>query len=545
MEKPVLLIPVQQNMDQYLDLLISTIDSFPDFQIIIVNDGCEIIDTTPFEKNNVVMLLHAVSLGKGQAIRSGINHYLIHYKQQTSGLIVVNRLDDDHLSENIHRIANVFENQPKNMIWGYVESYKPESSFIQFSTRLFGSMSGTKISQLEPAICAIPYVMVNYILFSKESGNDVFLDILSIAGKNDVHIVEICIGKSKSQDVNKNILTESVKLIFVFLRFSLISILTAAIDMAVFSLFYFFSNNILLSIILARIVAGTFQFVSGKHLVFRSTRNYKVELIKYISLVGILMMISYGVLTPMVIYLKFNPYIAKVLTEAIIFFLSFSAQRIFVFSKDEQDQSTDWDQYYYQPMKTTSISRRITQRILVNLMKKYSPQKMTSFCEFGGGNSSFFLAVRKAFPNALYTVVDNNQLGLDLFLKNNHEDALIRGVKGDVLNLSKVVENASIVYSVGLIEHFSPEDTEKAIIEHFKICETNGIVIITFPTPTWLYCYARTIAAFLGLWHFPDERPILIDEITPILKQFGEIKESFINWPILFTQGVVVVKKTK
>ena len=546
MENLVVILPIQK-IEKTFEVFLNEInETIGDYQVIIVNDGCfSSLNEIPARyKEKIHIVHHAVSLGMGQAIKSGINHYLVNNKQDQSGLIVVNRNDGVVFSEDIDQMTDHFNENPDHLIWGYSESNEQINFVLRNAIFLFGAMNGFSIEHLQSSIFTIPGNMLIPVLYLTENGDDFVLDVLSVAGKMKCGISEVqtCLESQKYDYSTKKILKDSLRQIFVFMRFSFTSIITAAIDMAVFSLIYFLSHNILFSIIISRITAGTFQFISGKHIVFRSKNNYRKELIKYILLVATLMMLSYGVLTPMVIYLRITPYFAKILSEVLIFILSFAAQRLFVFSADSHGENTDWDQYYKNTPKTTSITRRITERILVDLMKNNQPENMKNICEFGGGNSSFFPAIRKSFPDVMYTVVDNNQYGLNLFLKNNQDDKLIKGIVGDILSPEEYIPQSDIVYSVGLIEHFTPEDTKRAIKEHFNVCRPGGIVILTFPTPTWLYQVARSIANFWGLWHFHDERPLSFTEVIEIVKEFGDVKESLINWPIVFTQGVVLIK---
>ena len=63
-----------------------------------------------------------------------------------------------------------------------------------------------------------------------------------------------------------------------------------------------------------------------------------------------------------------------------------------------------------------------------------------------------------------------------------------------------------------------------------------------FPTPTWLYRGTRYIAEQLGMWHFPDERPLRFDEVEDQVRKHGTVVESRINWPIVLTQGIVIAR---
>lgn len=175
-------------------------------------------------------------------------------------------------------------------------------------------------------------------------------------------------------------------------------------------------------------------------------------------------------------------------------------------------------------------------------MREHAVADVRSICEFGGANSCFYEAMRQAFPDAEYMVLDNNTLGLELLRNRWPHDDLLSVRNENILVMPDGLVQADIVYSVGLIEHFSPADTAVVIEKHFACVRPGGLVIITFPTPTWLYRTVRFAAEQLGMWHFPDERPLSFEEVEPQIRKRADIVDSRINWPILLTQGIVVAR---
>ncbi|MBI5675809.1 MAG: class I SAM-dependent methyltransferase [Nitrospirae bacterium] len=207
-------------------------------------------------------------------------------------------------------------------------------------------------------------------------------------------------------------------------------------------------------------------------------------------------------------------------------------------------KKTDWDRYYSSPYRTAVFTRKITERILLGLIKKYSPVSCEKLRlgELGGANSCFFEGVREKIKPAQYHVIDNNQLGLDEFskkLQNNVNDVFL--YKDDILAMSRELE-LDMVFSVGLIEHFTPADTRKAIKAHFNILKPGGIAIISFPTPTFLYRIIRFLSEGMGLWIFNDERPLSGEEVSDAVKDLGTILYEKIIWPIFLTQKIMVIQ---
>jgi SAM-dependent methyltransferase len=204
---------------------------------------------------------------------------------------------------------------------------------------------------------------------------------------------------------------------------------------------------------------------------------------------------------------------------------------------------TDWDRYYEKPYKTASFSRPITIKHVLGYLKKYAPKdRPFTITEFGGGNSCFYETFANELKPQTYYIVDNNQTGLDAFRSRigEREDTVL--LNRDIMDC-KADWQSDVVYSVGLIEHFLAPDTRKAVLAHLQVLKPGGLLILGFPTPTFLYRITRKMAEILGLWIFHDERPLKREEVLETVKPYGSVLESDILWPIFLTQAFIVLKK--
>lgn len=203
--------------------------------------------------------------------------------------------------------------------------------------------------------------------------------------------------------------------------------------------------------------------------------------------------------------------------------------------------STDWTRYYKKTPSYTSLTRLFSRLKIKRVLKKHIKLNDISICELGGGNSFIAETIINNFPVNNYHVVDSNILGLELFNKIHFScDTSVECA--DIIRMEPT-ETYDLVFSIGLIEHFDTEDTKKAIFSHFNICNNGGFILVTFPTPTFLYSFVRFIAERLGIWEFPDERPLLFSEVEAAMKDRGSIIHKSINWGIILTQGYLLVKK--
>ncbi|MGY3610990.1 MULTISPECIES: class I SAM-dependent methyltransferase [unclassified Bradyrhizobium] len=203
---------------------------------------------------------------------------------------------------------------------------------------------------------------------------------------------------------------------------------------------------------------------------------------------------------------------------------------------------TDWNSYYAKPYKAASLTRRYTASVLVNQIRGQGGLG-AKILELGGANSCFIDKILTEVGPARYDVIDSNRLGLDLLKSRYPNDARVTVQQDDVLTASPAECTYDIVFSVGLVEHFSPEGTARAIQAHFKYLRAGGTAIITFPTPTWLYRSVRALAEATDNWIFHDERPLQLQEFQQAVASMGQIESARILWPLVLTQYCVVTRK--
>jgi SAM-dependent methyltransferase len=209
-------------------------------------------------------------------------------------------------------------------------------------------------------------------------------------------------------------------------------------------------------------------------------------------------------------------------------------------------KATDWDSYYTSVPATAKLTRRYSSAVLLDAIRRYaSPQASghgLAIVEIGGANSCFLEAILAGVKCKSYDVVDTNQYGLSLLHQRFGSNPVVRPRRESVLALSPDAR-ADLVFSVGLVEHFDPENTRKAVLAHFDLLRPGGTVIITFPTPTLLYRATRKLIEIAGLWKFHDERPLQPPEVASAIRERGEILYEKMMWPLMLTQYLLVARK--
>jgi glycosyltransferase involved in cell wall biosynthesis len=517
--------------------------------VICVDDGSGLDYRQIFEQleqRGIVVLRHFVNLGKGMALRTGINHIACTYLH-TVGIVTLDA-DGQHLAKDVCAVAEALQQHPTSLIMGCRQlpvGAPLRSRFGNLMTRhVIRFCTGMQIGDTQTGLRGIPMQMLPDLLRQATNGYDFETEMLVNLGESQTRIVEVPISAVYIDDNRSSSfrpLRDSIAIYFVFVRHVGNALLTALLDYVVFAAALMLGKGLGISLIAGRVVAGLFNYYVGKTFVFKSKHHALRGLLAYTALVAALATISYFSISFMVSHTGIPPLLAKLLVESVIFFASFAIQRVYIFGSDSAPATaTDWERYYTDRTTRGSPTRKITQQLLLSFFGKYATPPVKTITEFGGGDSCFFAAIRKHFPAAFYLAVDKSARGVQRFIDTNKSNNC-SALEADLL-ANPEVPASDVVFSVGLIEHFEPHETAKIIESHFRAASPGGLVIITYPTPTVPYRIIRTMAELLGIWRFHDERPLLFNEVEREIVKHGRVLHRKMNWWIGLTQEIVVVR---
>jgi putative flippase GtrA len=334
-------------------------------------------------------------------------------------------------------------------------------------------------------------------------------------------------------------LLDSMRVSFVLLRFSGLSLATAALDNLVFWSLYHAGAGVMQSQVGGRLAAVLFNYAAARRAVFLSHERHRKLLPRYLLLVAASGVASYQLIRLLRSALGLEVMWAKVLAETALFLVNFLLQRDFVFTRPGRPEATDWDRYHRSAPFAARLTRRYTTARLIGALRRVGARTIV---ELGGAGSCFLPPVLAGIRPGAYHVVDNNQYGLDQLRRRLDPAWNVQLHRQDVLHLHLDVE-ADTVFSVGLIEHFPPAQTRQVIRTHFALLAAGGHAILSFPTPTPLYRAARWLAEAAGLWRFQDERPLERSEVLDAVAGQAELVSERLLWPLVFTQRMMVFRK--
>ncbi|MGD0499856.1 MAG: bifunctional glycosyltransferase family 2/GtrA family protein [Bryobacteraceae bacterium] len=290
----------------------------------------------------VSVLRHAVNLGKGAALKTGINFALCAFPGLRG--IVTADADGQHDPADIERVASALMAQPEALILGR-RAFGPHaplrSRFGNLVTRgAMRALLGRGISDTQTGLRGIPAVLLPRLLRLESTGYEFELEMLLAAHRFGARIVEQPIraiyepGNSSS---HFNPVFDSVKIYFILLRYASVSVLTALIDNLVFYVAYRRSGHILGSQVLGRACAVAFNYAMLRSAVFYSQQRHRQLLPRYLGLVLASGSVSYAGIRTLNALAGLTPVAAKILVETVLFFVNFTVVRLFVFHTRGED----------------------------------------------------------------------------------------------------------------------------------------------------------------------------------------------------------------
>ena len=335
----VVLIPAY-NPDESLLSVVSSLIAEGFAKLVVVNDGSRAECAPVFARleglPQCTLLTHAVNLGKGRALKTGLNHVALSFPG-AAGIVTVDA-DGQHLAADVARVAAAFLERPDALVLGsrrFGRDVPLRSLMGNVITRhVFRFLVGKKLADTQSGLRCFGPDLVPRLLRLEGERYEYEMSMLVAAhettGIREVEISTVYIEDNRSSHFNP--LIDSMRIYFLLLRFSFSSIFTSVIDFLVFALAYALSASILQSIVIARLVSGIVNFMVNRSLVFHSSDRVAFAVVKYYALLVLLGAAAYLSIRALA-EAGVNVIVAKLLTETLLFLVSFSVQRSIIFTR--------------------------------------------------------------------------------------------------------------------------------------------------------------------------------------------------------------------
>ncbi|MBR5742721.1 MAG: bifunctional glycosyltransferase family 2/GtrA family protein [Clostridia bacterium] len=310
------------------------------FETIVVNDGSPAAFDGVFAEaaRYAEVLRHEENRGKGEALKTGLR-----FIRETfdAPYVVVNvDADGQHRLEDVFRVAECAEENRESLVIGS-RVFKGRIPFRSRAgnavTRLvFRLATGVRVYDTQTGLRAYGDRLTERLLRVGGSRYEYEMKMLMELAREkreirEVRIDAVYIDGNASSHFHP--VRDSAKIYGEILKFSASSLISFGVDYALFCLFSALTGSVVFSNIAARILSGALNFTLNKKIVFRSGAKAAPALVRYISLAVLILLLNTLILEGLTA-VGLAAYVAKIITETVLFVFSYLAQHGFVFRRE-------------------------------------------------------------------------------------------------------------------------------------------------------------------------------------------------------------------
>lgn len=332
----VALIPAYEPDEKLIELVDNLNNS--GYQVVVVDDGSGDNYHNIFNKCKTKVISYPNNQGKGHALKEGLKY--IKEKYDTCYIVTMDS-DGQHTIEDADRLLKYLEKHSNTLVLGSRKRGKntPLRSFLGNSiTRfVYSLVTYRDIYDTQTGLRAFSNNLIDYMLEVEGERFEYEMNVLLNANRNNVDIKELTI-KTIYIDNNSgshfNAFKDSFKIYKEIFRFSLSSLYCFILDYLLFVLLNIITNNIIMSNVIARLISGTTNYTINRRLVFKSTKKVKSSLLQYVILATVILVLNTALVTSL--SLVMSKYLAKIITEVVLFLLSWFIQKNIIFRKEKE-----------------------------------------------------------------------------------------------------------------------------------------------------------------------------------------------------------------
>jgi putative flippase GtrA len=315
-----------------------------DHPIFVIDDDStdkSVFKNPIFLNEDITLLKHAGNLGKGAALKTAFNHVIANYPSMT-GCVTLDA-DGQHAVEDVIKLS-LLNGRNNQLVLG-VRNFSFKDKNIPLKSRIgnlltrciWGLMTRKMITDTQTGLRKIPARLMRECLHIAANRYEFEMEMLLKAQAlgmetSETPISTIYIDNNKESHFNP--VFDSLKIYFIIFRFCLSSLFSYGVDCLLFFIFIIiFSLSASSSFIIARIIAGFFNYNINKTIVFNIKKYKKIIIFKYFFIFFINLYLGFVFINTIESY-GYNVFYAKILAECVLFFFNFFLQKEWVFKKE-------------------------------------------------------------------------------------------------------------------------------------------------------------------------------------------------------------------
>ncbi len=314
------------------------------FEMVVVDDGSGPEYSKIFEEVGAwaTVLTHSENMGKGRALKTGFEYIQKHYGK--SSVIVTVDADGQHSASDALKICDEAELHPDTLVLGSRKLGKDvpfRSRFGNSMTRFVYRIStGLKVYDTQTGLRAFSMDLMPQMLEINGERYEYEMNVLLEFAKEKIPIMEeeietIYIDDNSSSHFDT--IKDSYRVYKEIIKFSASSLAGFLVDYVTYGLLLLITGNLVASNVGARTVSATVNYTLNRRFVFKSHDKVLKSAFSYFLLAAGILLGNTLVLRLLVTGLHINSMVAKIITEALFFAISWAVQRSFVFKSTGKD----------------------------------------------------------------------------------------------------------------------------------------------------------------------------------------------------------------
>lgn len=305
--------------------------------VIVVDDGSGPEYAGVFESCRATVLAHEKNRGKGAALKTGMAHAAATHPG--CGVVTADA-DGQHDPADILRVASRLERDRNCLVLGARQFDGEVPARSRIGNRVTGllvrAVMGQRLEDTQTGLRGVPEKLLTELLAVRSNGYEFELDMLAAAKHLSVRIIEEpirTIYEPGNTTSHFHPFRDSMRIGFVLMRFSLLSLATAALDNSVFLLGLQAGFAPAAAQIAARAASVLFNYPLARRAVFLSRQPHAATFSRYLMLVAGSGFLSYHLLGWLHQKLGWTLMVSKMAAESALFLANFLVQRDFIFKK--------------------------------------------------------------------------------------------------------------------------------------------------------------------------------------------------------------------
>lgn len=333
--------------------------------IIVVNDGSRTDKLPVFykvERAGALVLTHEENKGIGASLRTAMTYYQEHFSGQTDGIITLN---SDRLTSvaDVQKMAESLHNEQEMGSYAIVVGSRDFGSHLvtDYDYRMnvlmkliYHMLMGVRLGDPMSGIFGIPDLRVQHCLdvpserYSYETAMLMSFEKIGFL-QVPVHYVSFEKGYEKARrpgDTFGIILTVVKK----FILYSITSLMASIVDIIMFGIFTGVTFRgqmfaILYATVCARLISASVNYLLTKHFVFHFKSDKAQQSAKsageFMALSAVQCLLSALIVSVLKGVLGGSAVGFKVITDVVLFFLSYKIQHKYIFKDDKKNEGKD------------------------------------------------------------------------------------------------------------------------------------------------------------------------------------------------------------